>query len=68
MNMTVGKWSHIQSLRCECREAVLEEVPGYANCTRCKTCGGWFALRINSLTDLDKFRECFAQAAEVPRD
>ncbi len=57
---TQGEWDKLHNGRCQCASAELEETPSLPNATRCVKCGGWFALRISSMADLERFRECFA--------
>lgn len=60
--MTEGKLQRLHARRCQCASAETEEVEGLPNCLRCTTCKGWFALRIGSMSDLDKL------ATEFPPD
>ena len=56
-----GTWTEVESLRCKCLTAETEEVEGLPNCIRCKTCGGWFALRVSDLRELKLVRDTFAR-------
>jgi hypothetical protein len=53
-------------LRCECPSSETEEVEGLPNCLRCKTCGGWFALRIGCMSDLALLEAAFPPKVAAP--
>jgi len=55
--------------RCECDGRLnIVDIPGRPNCTRCADCGGWVALRINSMDELDALREVFRRDQSIDND
>lgn len=52
--------NYIEMRRCKCPTVEFEEVPGLAQCLRCVKCRGWVAMRLSTMEDLARFRECFA--------
>jgi len=49
----------VASRRCKCTDSEVEEIEGVPNCLRCTTCGGWFALRVGTKSELEMVRNTF---------
>lgn len=58
----------MEANRCKCHGPDLEETPGLPQCLRCVKCKGWFTMRVSSLDELAKFRECFAPVEAQPNE
>ena len=46
--------------RCQCERAEVEDDPDLPDTLVCRLCGGWFAVSIDSIEALERFRERFA--------